>query len=130
MIKNYIWDFDGMLFDSYPHITSAFLKALADFGIEADYDEAKAQLEISYATAYAYYGAGEEIRERHRQYEHDYGLRPIAVPFEHTASTLAAIVASGGRNYLYTHRGRFYGRNGPAQADRGYRRIYKSLHRL
>ena len=100
MIKNYIWDFDGMLFDSYPHITSAFLKALADFGIEADYDEAKAQLEISYATAYAYYGAGEEIRERHRQYEHDYGLRPIAVPFEHTASTLAAIVASGGRNYL------------------------------
>ena len=53
MIKNYIWDFDGMLFDSYPHITSAFLKALADFGIEADYDEAKAQLEISYATAYA-----------------------------------------------------------------------------
>ena len=31
-MQNYIWDFDGMLFDSYPHITSAFLKALAENG--------------------------------------------------------------------------------------------------
>ena len=45
IMKNYIWDFDGMLFDSYPHITSAFLKALAENGKEGDYDEAKALLD-------------------------------------------------------------------------------------
>lgn len=105
MIKNYLWDFDGMLFDSYPHITSAFLKALSDFDISADYDEAKAKLEISYATAYAFYSADEKIRERHRLYEHDYMLRPRAVPFENTLRTLEKIVESGGKNYLYTHRG-------------------------
>lgn len=106
MIKNYLWDFDGMLFDSYPHITSAFLKALADFGIFADYDEAKAKLEISYATAYAFYSANEEIREWHRLYEHDYMLRPRAVPFENTMRTLEKIVENGGRNFIYTHRGK------------------------
>ena len=33
MLKNYIWDFDGMLFNSYPHITAAFVKMMKDFGI-------------------------------------------------------------------------------------------------
>ena len=63
IMKNYIWDFDGMLFDSYPHITSAFIKALSESGKTADYDEAKALLEITYATAYEHYGGTEEEKE-------------------------------------------------------------------
>ena len=31
-----IWDFDGTLFDSYPHVVGAYLQALADFGRTAD----------------------------------------------------------------------------------------------
>ena len=104
-MQNYIWDFDGMLFDSYPHITSAFLKALGDFGKEADYDEAKALLEITFAHAFEHYDVSEEEKAVFRKYEHDYALRPIAVPFENTYKTLEALFNSGKKHFLYTHRG-------------------------
>ena len=104
-MQNYIWDFDGMLFDSYPHITSAFLKALGDFGKEADYDEAKALLEITFAHAFEHYDVSEEEKAAFRKYEHDYALRPIAVPFENTYKTLEALFNSGKKHFLYTHRG-------------------------
>ena len=65
-MKNYIWDFDGMLFDSYPHITSAFIKAMREFGTEPDYDEAKALLEITFAHCYEHYGVTDEQKEAFR----------------------------------------------------------------
>lgn len=104
-MQNYIWDFDGMLFDSYPHITSAFLKALGEFGKEADYDEAKALLEITFAHAFEHYDVSEEEKAVFRKYEHDYNLRPIAVPFENTYKTLEALFNDGKKHFLYTHRG-------------------------
>ncbi len=104
-MKNYIWDFDGMLFDSYPHITSAFIKALSESGKTADYDEAKALLEITYATAYEHYGVTEEEKELFRHHEHNYALRPIAVPFENTYTTLEKLFNDGKKHFLYTHRG-------------------------
>lgn len=105
-MKNFIWDFDGMLFDSYPHITSAFLKMMRDYGAEGDYDEAKALLEITFADAYAHYKTTEEQKEVFRSYEHDYSLLPIAVPFENTYKTLKTLSERGCRHFLYTHRGR------------------------
>lgn len=104
-MQNYIWDFDGMLFDSYPHITSAFLKALGEFGKNPDYDEAKALLEITFAHAYEHYEVGDEEKEVFRKYEHDYSLRPIAVPFENTYKVLEELFNSGKKHFLYTHRG-------------------------
>lgn len=104
-MQNYIWDFDGMLFDSYPHITSAFLKALGEFGKDADYDEAKALLEITFAHAFEHYNVSEEEKAVFRKYEHDYNLRPIAVPFENTYRVLEALFNSGKKHFLYTHRG-------------------------
>lgn len=105
-MQNYIWDFDGMLFDSYPHITSAFLKALRENGKEADYDEAKALLEITYATAYEHYNVSEEEKAAFREYEHNYALRPIALPFINTYRTLETLFNSGKKHFLYTHRGK------------------------
>ncbi len=104
-MKNYIWDFDGMLFDSYPHITSAFLKMMRDFGKDADYDEAKALLEITFAHCFERYGTTEEEKEVFKKYEHDYSLRPIAVPFENTVKTIKLLHERGCRHFLYTHRG-------------------------
>lgn len=104
-MKNYIWDFDGMLFDSYPHITSAFLKMMRDYGKDADYDEAKALLEITFADCFEHYGTTEEEKEVFRKYEHDYSLRPIAVPFENTVETVKLLSERGCRHFLYTHRG-------------------------
>lgn len=105
-MKNYIWDFDGMLFDSYPHITSAFLKTLGEFSKKADYDEAKALLEITFAAAFEHYGVSEEEKAVFRKHEHNYSLRPIALPFENTKKTLEALFNDGKKHFLYTHRGR------------------------
>lgn len=104
MIKNYIWDFDGMLFDSYPHITACFVKAMGEKGISVDYAQAKALFEISYATAFEHYGCSDELIEKFDSYESDYNLEPKVVPFKNTAYTLKEIVLRGGHNYLYTHR--------------------------
>lgn len=105
IMKNYIWDFDGMLFDSYPHITSAFIKAMREHGTEPDYDEAKALLEITFAHCFEHYGVTEEQKELFRKYEHNYALRPIAVPFENTYSTIEKLFNDGKKHFLYTHRG-------------------------
>ncbi len=105
-MKNYIWDFDGMLFDSYPHITSAFLKTLEEFGKTADYDEAKALLEITFAHAFEHYDVSDEERAVFREHEHNYALRPIALPFENTYRTLETLFNNGKKHFLYTHRGR------------------------
>ena len=104
-MKNYIWDFDGMLFDSYPHITSAFLTAMREYGTEPDYDEAKAFLEITFADCFEHYGVTDEQRAVFRKHEHNYELRPIAVPFENTFSTLEKLFNDGKKHFLYTHRG-------------------------
>ena len=105
MITEFIWDFDGMLFDSYPHITSAFLRTLAQFGKEADYDEAKSLLEITFATAFERYGVTDEERAVFREHEHNYELKPIAVPFENTYRVLEKLFNDGKKHFLYTHRG-------------------------
>lgn len=105
-MQNYIWDFDGMLFDSYPHVTSAFLKTLREFGREADYDEAKALLEFRYAAAYEHYNVTEEEKEVFRAHEHNYALRPIALPFENTYRTIEELFRRGKKHFLYTHRGK------------------------
>lgn len=105
MLKNYIWDFDGMLFDSYPHITAAFVKMMKDFGEEVDYAKTKALLEISFGAAYDFYSTTEEQKIRFGEYEHDFEMEPLAEPFPNTAATLKKIREKGGRNYLYTHRG-------------------------
>lgn len=105
MLKNYIWDFDGMLFDSYPHITTAFVKMMEDYGLHADYDEAKRLLEISFGEAYDFYSTTEEQKVRFTEYEHDFEMEPLALPFENTAETLRKVREKGGRNFLYTHRG-------------------------
>ncbi len=105
MIKNFIWDFDGMLFDSYPHITTAFQKSMAQDGIEIDYAEAKKLLEVSYLTAYEYYNTTEEQIKRFYEYEHDEEMEPIALPFPNTIETIKKVCENGCKNYLYTHRG-------------------------
>lgn len=35
-MKNYIWDFDGTLFDTYPAMVDGAWQALKDFGISMD----------------------------------------------------------------------------------------------
>ena len=38
-MRNYIWDFDGTLFDTYPAMVDGAQQALKDFGINMDKKE-------------------------------------------------------------------------------------------
>ena len=62
LYHNLIWDFDGTLFDSYPHIQGAYLQALADFGRTADPDILMAKLKINFGEAHKYIEPSDELR--------------------------------------------------------------------
>lgn len=95
-----------MLFDSYPHITAAFSKMMEECGKSIDKNQAQRLFEISFADAFAFYNTSENERVIFQQYEHDYLLEPVAVPFKNTKKTLKSVLQAGGRNFLYTHRGK------------------------
>ncbi len=105
MIKNFIWDFDGMLFDSYPHITRAFAKMMKEDGIDIDEPAVQKMFEINFDTVFKHFGTSEEQKERFRKYEHDFCLEPLVVPFPNTIETLKETTHIG-KNFLYTHRGK------------------------
>ncbi len=104
MFDNYIWDFDGTLCDSYPHITTAMQKMAKNHGIKGTYKEMKDALEIDYSTAYRVFNLTPEQIKEFRGYELDYSLEPLVVPFRMTETVLKAVVESGKKNYIYTHR--------------------------
>lgn len=102
--RNLIWDFDGTLFDSYPHIHASYMQALADFGRSADSGTLMACLKISFTEAHRYVQPTEEIRARFSQYEHDMDFQPQAVLYDGIKALLADTHAAGIRHFLFTHR--------------------------
>lgn len=107
MFLHYIWDFDGTLFDSYPHMAFSFQRALNDLGYSQTTDEILLHMKTSTSTCIRYYqekyGLGEELREKYKYYEDNEIIVPIK-PFPYVRDVLSKIVELGGKNYLYTHR--------------------------
>ena len=99
-----IWDFDGTLFNSYPHIHAAYMQALADFGRTVDSDVLMARLKINFNEAHAYTGATDELRARFSQYEHDIDFAPTASPYDGIAELIRDTRAAGVHHYVFTHR--------------------------
>ena len=102
---NLIWDFDGTLFDSYPHIHAAYMQALADFGQTVDSDTLMAKLKITFNAAHEYTQSSPEVRARFSAYEHDMGFAPRAELYDGIAELLRDTRAAGVRHFLFTHRG-------------------------
>lgn len=108
LFQNYLWDFDGTLFDTYPHITHSLLKALKRFGIEENELEVMRELKKSVTeavTLYAgKYGLGyQELRANYDEIEN--GTPEVAVlPYPGAAGFLECVRRLEGRHYLYTHR--------------------------
>ncbi len=106
MIKNYIWDFDGMLFDTYPHTTAAFCETYKRKGVELDKNEVFSHLKISILHAYRVYSTDEKTIEAFYEIENDLTFEPTAFPYEKIPETLKFIYENGGKNFLYSHRDR------------------------
>ena len=108
MIKHVIWDFDGTLFDSYPGMVNAFLRALKKYGIEAKYDEVLKLFLNSEKTAVQYYQnqflLGEELTEVYQDEKSHIDLSNM-LPFPYAKEVCQKIKEAGRYNYILTHRG-------------------------
>ncbi len=105
-MKNFIWDFDGTIFNSYPHITKAFSMVLDKRNEEYDLKEVRVALEVTFLNAFEKYSfTKNEIAEFHKNTA-IVELEPIIEPYTNTCEILKYIVEKGGTNFIYTHRNR------------------------
>jgi phosphoglycolate phosphatase-like HAD superfamily hydrolase len=106
-IKNFIWDFDGTLFDTYPYTIDCFIKALGALGHTAEWLEVYSLMMESIPCAFREYGEryklGPELREAYMKI---YKSDPVSQgePFPRSADILKRVIENGGGNYMFTHR--------------------------
>lgn len=106
LYRHYFWDFDGTLFDSYPHSLAALCATADHFGIPADRAELNRLLRLRFALAFERLGLNDEQLAYFSRLRGDDALPPPVVPFPHARATLEALLAAGARHYLYTHSNR------------------------
>ena len=108
--KTYIWDFDGMLFNTYPRMCDAFLKALSENGIGESRSHAMTAIKKSVRSAVKEYAAtfGRDPQKLSADYHRiEDGMGPeTIIPYPDTFGFLSAVKAQGGKHFLYTHRNR------------------------
>lgn len=105
-ITNFIWDFDGMLFDTYPHTLAVFCEYCRRTGRAADPAEVYGLMKITLRHAFAHYGFTPADVAAFYEMENDLDFLPRGVPYPRIPEILRLIVSRGGKNYLYTHRDR------------------------
>lgn len=107
-INNFIWDFDGTLFDTYGAILQALTQTLAEANLKFDRNELYKLVKresVGFTTDYfgQLYGlSGKALNKRYHEIEHQ--LQKDPEPYPATVEVLQAIAKSGKKNYLYTHR--------------------------
>ena len=104
LIKKFIWDFDGTLFDTYPAMVDGAWRALQDFGIVADKKELYFVMK-KYSTSQLrqnYQLSEEKFTPLFHQYETK--SREVSAPFQDTKTVLENLKARGGRHFILTHR--------------------------
>jgi len=107
--RHFVWDFDGMLFDSYDHTTQAALRTLHDSGRDEPWQEIYNALRVSVGVMCKNYSFDEDMRKRFNRYEADLSMLPVTRPYPGITTLLRKITADGGNNYLLTNRDKLGG---------------------
>ena len=107
--RHFFWDFDGTLYDTYGRITRACVSALHDVGAAASFDAVYPVVKRSLDTCFRAFAAPLGVEkdvflDAYHKYSESEGPESIR-PYPGVRETLEAVIAGGGRNYLYTHRG-------------------------
>lgn len=107
LFRHYIWDFDGTLFDSYPHIIACFRKILEEEGIVCDGEALALRFYDNFGAARRWSGISDAGYRRFTELHYRMGadeVEPRVRPFPEIRELLQKIVAAGGSNYVYTNR--------------------------
>ena len=91
-MKHFIWDFDGMLFDTYPHTLAAFCETCRRFGVPFEEGEVFAHLKVTIWDALRYYGFNEEMTAAFYAIENDLDFLPRGKPYPMIPQILEHIV--------------------------------------
>lgn len=107
--RHFFWDFDGTLYDTYGRITRAAQAALTDLGLPVSFGEVYSHVKRSLHTVYLTFaqplGITEEIfMQAYRSHSESEGPESMVL-YPGARAFLEKVVSSGGKNYLYTHRG-------------------------
>jgi phosphoglycolate phosphatase-like HAD superfamily hydrolase len=108
LITDIIWDFDGTLFNTYPASVYSFKRALKDESIDETDENILKYMKVSEGCAIIHfkelYGLGNDFTEKFNRYKNDIKSEMVR-PFPYAAEVCRSFAASGGRNYIITHRG-------------------------
>ena len=104
---HFFWDFDGTLFDTYPRINRAIQNTLKDLGREVSLSEIAplSKVTLDHALKTLCPVGLEEARALYALHAGEEGGGSMR-PYPGVLRLLERVCASGGRNYLYTHRDR------------------------
>ena len=103
-MKNFIWDFDGTLFDTYTHTVTILHQLMKESGKSCDYDILFSKSRRSLNEAREYCGATDEEWAEFYKREGVIETEPVAFAYEGAEEMLKAVKDNGGKNYIYTHR--------------------------
>ena len=105
-----IWDFDGTLFDTYPPLNQAIRRAVTDFEGGVSEERVTALLNVTLSDTIETLAAelGLEVGVFQERVYHYWGQATIAdsPPIPGAIRVCERFQKTGGRNLIYTHRGR------------------------
>ena len=109
IFRAFFWDFDGTLYDSYGRISRCCQRALSELGIDVPLEDVYRQVKITQRSVMQRWGepAGvsyDRFMAVYRAWEARESPDTMR-PYAGVGAALRGVVAGGGQNYLYTHRG-------------------------
>lgn len=103
--KYFFFDFDGMLCDSYDHITNALITTLKETrNITYPYKEVYNAFKINFATAFKTFNVTETEKKIFIKRHEDINFKPYPKLYLPVIKLLQSIIESGGLNFIYTNR--------------------------
>ena len=107
--KNYIFDFDGTLYNTYVHEIKVMAEVLGRHGLDKtiDIEEMYRWMRVGYGNITRFPGVTEEIYNEFRREGLKIGAEehePKILPFPDCRALLSSIIREGGRCFIYTHR--------------------------
>ena len=104
---DFFWDFDGTLFDTYPRINRAIQNALKDCNITVSLEtiEPLSKVNVRHAIDTLAGDKAKAVAARYEAHEPEEGFDSMR-PYPGVLRLMRSICEHGGRNYLYTHRGK------------------------